>query len=75
MNVAHPVLSCTFVDFALAKQGDCFYDVAKTQDYGDLAASIVRDNFESQDGCDADLVRHYYAPPEKWDFFTGMYDI
>ena len=66
-----PSLACVLIDFALAKMGDIFYEAEKDDDWGDLAASFILDKDDNEDGCELELVRKYYDPPEPWDCYAN----
>ncbi|KAJ3558842.1 hypothetical protein NM688_g693 [Phlebia brevispora] len=67
-------LSCTLVDFALAKQSDVFFDVEKEDDYAHMASAIIINVDGNEDGVEAQLMREYYGPREEWDFLRTDLD-
>ncbi|KAF7793534.1 hypothetical protein EIP86_004648 [Pleurotus ostreatoroseus] len=62
-------LSCTLVDFGLARQGSIFYDVEKEDDYAGMAWVITMHD-DNKDGIPPALVEKYYGPRERWDFLA-----
>lgn len=66
-NTDAQTLSCTLIDFGLAKQGSNFYDVEPEDDYANMAQSVTI-QVGNEDGVPPQLMKKHYGPREPWDF-------